>query len=77
VQRLPPQLGRHRHRGQQAEQDRGVEAAALAHTAYLAAPDVPFDPPAQRAGGAAFVVEDGGQFPAVLPLGSGQQQNAQ
>jgi hypothetical protein len=38
---------------------------------------MPFDPPAQRAGGAAFLVEDGGQVLAVLPLGSGQQQDAQ
>ena len=74
----PSQVSRQRHRRHHAEQDRWVESAALVHAAYLAAPDMPPDSPAQRpAGLTALVIQDGGHFPAVFPLGPGQQQRAQ
>ena len=74
----PPQVRRQRHRRQPAEHDGRVDSAALMDTAYLAAAEVPPDLSAQRADWhTARVIEDGGQFPAVFPLGSGQQQRAQ
>ena len=74
----PPQVGRQRHRRQPAQHDGRVEPAALVDAAHLAAPEMAPDLSAQRPGlPTALVIEDGGQFPAVFPLGSGQQQRAQ
>jgi len=67
------QVTRWRDDREQTRQNPGV-----ASSAYLAAPDVLLNSPAQRPDcRTALTVEDSGQFVTVLPFGPGYQRHAQ
>lgn len=76
IECLLPQVAWHGDRWEEVDKDRGVQPAPLALPAYFAVPDVPLHLAAQAAPPAP-AVQDGGQFLAVLPVGSGYQQHAQ